>query len=211
MKPSPPSKVREMYDSSADDYAQMMDADIESTIYRELLGRLSARIDNVAGALVDTSCGSGHMLDLYHQKVDPSRQLLGVDLSERMVEIATKKLANNADIVVGDMRRLDSIATDSVSAIISFFALHHLSAVDSKTALNEWHRILRDGGQLLIASWHGEGEIDFGGEFDIKASLIRQEDLMGWVQSAGFEILACTVAPVDGIPMDAAYLEGEKK
>jgi len=211
MKPSPPSEVRAMYDSSADGYAQMMDTEIESPIYLDQLRRLSENIEGVAGALVDTSCGSGYMLDLYHRQIDSGRQLLGIDLSERMVAIATEKLADCAELVVGDMCKLDFVASGTGSAIISFFALHHLSAEDSKTALCEWHRVLRSGGRVLIASWHGQGKIDFGGSFDVTALLIKKDDLVAWVQAAGFEISKCELAPVDEMQMDAVYLEAVKK
>jgi len=211
MKPSPPSEVQAMYDSSAEVYAQMMDAEIESPVYLDHLRRLSASIEGVVGPLLDTSCGSGHMLDLYHRQIDSSRQLMGVDLSERMIEIASERLADHAELVLGDMRKLDFVASGTASAVISFFALHHLSAEDSIAALCEWHRTLRNGGQLLIASWHGEGKIDFGGSFDVTALMIKKDDLKVWVQTAGFEVSKCEIAPVDDMPMDAVYLEAIKK
>ena len=85
-----------MYEETADSYAQMMDTEIGLPVYADILGRLRDRIANIPGAVVDTACGSGHMLSMYHERYDSNRPLLGIDLSPRMVSIAGEKLGPNA-------------------------------------------------------------------------------------------------------------------
>ena len=102
MKASSVEEVRELYDETADSYATMMDAEIDLPLYRSVLGRLNTQLQGVPGVLVDTSCGSGHMLAMYHQQYDQQRALLGVDLSERMVDIAAIRLREAATVCVGD-------------------------------------------------------------------------------------------------------------
>ena len=61
-----------------------MDKEIDLPVYSDLLGRLQERIANVPGTLIDTACGSGHMMSMYHERYDQQRLLLGIDLSPRM-------------------------------------------------------------------------------------------------------------------------------
>lgn len=211
MQPSPTDEVRDMYDQTADSYAQMMDAEIGLPIYADVLGRLQRRIANIAGPLLDTACGSGHMLEMFRERFDPERPLAGVDLSARMIAIAGARLGAGAHLWVGDMRVLADIETGSCAAVLNFFALHHLAAEGAAQAFAEWHRVLAPGGQLVVATWEGSGTIDYGDESEIVALRYSRSDLTAWAQAAGFEINRCEVEPVEDFPMDAVYLEATRK
>lgn len=56
MRPSSTGEVRELYEASADSYAAMMDSEIDLPIYSDTLERLSGRLANAPGVLIDTSC-----------------------------------------------------------------------------------------------------------------------------------------------------------
>jgi ubiquinone/menaquinone biosynthesis C-methylase UbiE len=200
-----------MYEDTADSYAEMMDADIGLPVYADVLERLRDRIANTPGAVVDTACGSGHMLSLYHERYDQKHPLLGVDLSPRMVSIAEGKLGSSARVAVGDMRDLSTVGSGSSSAVLNFFALHHVDVEGARLAFREWHRILAPGGQLVVATWEGTGAIDYGNESDIVALRYTSNELATWAQEAGFSITRCVVEPVEEFPMDAVYLEGVKE
>lgn len=211
MRPSHTNEVRKMYEETADSYAQMMDTEIGLPVYTDILGRLSVRLANTPGIVVDTSCGSGHMLSMYNKRYDQDRPLLGVDISPRMVSIAEKKLGLNAQVIVGDMRDLSAIDSGSSSAVLNFFAIHHLDSEDVKLAFREWYRILGPNGQLVVAAWEGSGTIDYGDESDIIALRHNSNEMSAWAQEAGFMINRCLVEPVEDFPMDAVYLEGIKE
>ena len=125
MKTSSIAEIRELYEDSADSYSKMMDSEIELPIYADTLGRLAERIAEIPGPVIDTSCGSGHMLSRYHDCYDSGRSLLGIDLSPGMVAIASTRLGSHAEILTGDMCDLGTVETDSSSAVLSFFAIHH--------------------------------------------------------------------------------------
>ena len=210
MKPSDAEEVREMYEATADSYAKMMDSEIDLPVYADMLGRLSERIASIPGAVIDTSCGSGHMLALYRERYDRHRPLLGIDLSPRMVGIAGRRLGSKAEVVVGDMRDLAAAEAGTAAAVLSFFAVHHLEPEEVRRAFREWHRVLCPGGQLLIAAWEGTGAIDYGRASDIVALRYRSDEIVSWAQAAGFTVTRCVVDPVEEVPMDAIYLEGVK-
>jgi ubiquinone/menaquinone biosynthesis C-methylase UbiE len=199
-----------MYDSSAEHYDAMMDDEIDLPVYADLFERLALRLARVPGPLVDSSCGTGHMLARYHESYEASRELLGFDLAPRMVEIAREKLRGIAAVEVGDMRQLTGVAAGSAAAVISFFALHHLDPDGASAAFAEWHRALRPGGQLVVGTWEGVGAIDYGGTADVVALRYGREVVRGWATDAGFVADRCVVEPVDGMPMDAVYLEATR-
>ncbi len=206
MKPSADEEVREMYDKTADSYTAMMDGEIDLPIYAETLSRFSESIASVQGTLIDTSCGSGHMLSMFRDRFDKTRQIIGVDLSPRMLAIASTRLGSDAEILAGDMRDLGFAEVGSAAGAISFFAVHHLDPDGVRLALHEWHRVLTPGGQLLLAAWEGAGPIDYGEHSDIVAFRINAEELSFWAHSAGFVVSHCAVEPVEGMEMDAIYM-----
>jgi SAM-dependent methyltransferase len=210
MKVSPESKIREFYDSTADSYARMMDSEIDLPMYLDVLARLAQRIAAIGGPVVDTSCGSGHMLARYRERFDPDRLLVGLDLSPRMVALAKVELGLGADVLAGDMRDLGHLESASSAAVVSFFALHHLDAEEILPALEEWGRVLCPGGQILVATWEGTGPIDYGEEADVVALRYCESELRDWAVAAGFVVDRCAVDPVAGMPMKAVYLEGTR-
>ena len=101
LRTSSEESVRRLYDESADWYAGLMDAEIDLPVYADTLSRLAERIAALEGPVIDTSCGSGHMLARYHERHDPERALLGIDLSPRMVAISAGRMGSNATVMTG--------------------------------------------------------------------------------------------------------------
>lgn len=196
-----------MYEATADSYAEMMDKEIELPLYSNVLGRLQERIASTPGTLIDTACGSGHMLSMFHDRYDISRPLLGIDLSPRMVAIAGARLKSYGQVLLGDMRDLPTVVSGSAAAILNYFAIHHLDPEGVREAFLEWYRVLCPGGQLLIAAWEGVGTIDYGDDSDIVALRYTDAELASWAETAGYTVSRCVVEPVEDFSMDAIYLE----
>ena len=211
MKTSSLNNVRDMYDTSADSYAKMMDSEIEFPVYKDVLGRLHENIANIKGILLDTACGSGHMLAMFRSQYDASRSLVGIDISPRMVTVSKKRLGTEVSIELGDMRALPGIDSASVAAVINFFAVHHLDADGIRASMLEWNRVLVQKGRILVAAWEGSGAIDYGKESDIIAFRYKRSELTEIAESSGFTVTRCTVEPVEDFPMDAIYLECKKE
>ncbi len=189
----------------------MMDSEIDLPIYADTLERLAGRIADLSGPVIDTSCGSGHMLSRYHARYDPQRPLIGIDLSPGMIEIARSRLVTNAELITGDTRDLGTIEPHSAAAVLSFFAIHHIEPPGIAAALREWHRVLEPGGQLVIAAWEGTGPIGYGDQSDVVALRYRDKEIVAWAESTDFTVERCIVEPVEGMPMQAVYLEGTTK
>ena len=203
-------EIQGFYEDHADSYNSMMDAEIELPMYTAALGGLADRIANLDDPVLDTSCGTGHMLEKFADDQAGGRQLLGVDLSPHMVAIARRRLGAAATVEQGDMGGLIHIPDASCAAVLSFFALHHVDAEGVNRCFVEWFRILGSGGQVLVAAWEGDGPIDYGDAGDIVAMRYRADEFAEAATSAGFRIDSCLVRPVEEMEMDAAYLVGTR-
>ncbi len=196
-----------MYEANADSYSEMMDKEIELPIYKEILGRLHENIKSFQGAILDTACGSGHMLDLFRSSFDSSRTFIGMDISPSMVAISKKRIGKDCLVFVGDMRSLPDLKSATVAAVINFFVIHHLDLDGITQAMKEWSRVLVHNGRLILAAWEGSGAIDYGEESDIVASRYTRTELSNVAVQAGLHVTRCSVEPVKGFHMDAIYLE----
>ena len=210
MSLSPKEEVRRLYQDSADSYNRMMDQEIQLPMYAEVLDLLAAKFDGVAGSILDSSCGTGHMLELIGEKYDLGRQLIGVDLSTKMVELARKRLGDSATILEGDMGSLAEIEGASCACVISFFALHHVDLGGVQRCLAEWNRVLTSGGHLVLAAWEGEGIVDYGDSSNVVARRYLEAEIMHVANEKGFQIVEHSVKPVDGFDMDVVHLFATK-
>jgi ubiquinone/menaquinone biosynthesis C-methylase UbiE len=209
-KISDPGAVRDMYDAEADAYSTMMDSEIKHPLYSDTLERLQTRIANLSGTIIDAPCGSGQLLAMYHDDYDQERALLGVDLSPQMVAIAAKRLGDAAQIIVGDIRKLDTVPSDSAAAVICHFAVHHLDADGVMEALLEWHRVLRVGGQLVVGAWEGTGALDYGDTTDLVAIKHDASELERMIRDCGFSISRKVVELEEEMMMNAVYIDCAK-
>ena len=210
-KTSDVDAVRDIYDAEAESYSTMMDSDIEKPMYSDTLRRLYSRMAALSGAIIDAPCGSGHMLAMFHDIDDVDRVLKGVDLSPKMVDIASKRLGSAAEITVGDIRKLDGVPSASAAAVISHFALHHLDVDGVLEAFVEWHRVLGVGGQLVIGAWEGAGVIDYGDDSGLTAIRHGADELAAMLRELGFVISRNVVEYDEDLMMNAVYIEGSKE
>lgn len=103
------------------------------------------------GTLVDVGSGPGYLL-VEIAGAYPDLKLIGVDSSADMAELARRNaqiegLSDRIEFRTGDVQNLP-FEDESVDFVVSSLSLHHWSAPNA--ALQEIHRVLKPGGQLLI-------------------------------------------------------------
>jgi ubiquinone/menaquinone biosynthesis C-methylase UbiE len=141
------------YDRSATAYDQTAGA-----IYlRALWGLLP--FANVAPqpAILDVGCGTGINLLEMARALGPCRRLVGVDLSAGMVAVARRKAAAagvTATFMVGDAEALE-LPDATFDVVVCNSAYHWFP--DRARAIRELSRVLRPGGQLMLATLAAPG------------------------------------------------------
>lgn len=110
------------------------------------LAELGAR-----GRMLDVGTGPGHILLLVVERF-PDAEVVGLDLSPRMLEHAARRRAGSPHaariaLELGDAKGLP-FPDASFDVVFSNTILHHIP--DPRTLLAEARRVLRPGGVLLI-------------------------------------------------------------
>jgi len=118
---------------------------IRRTFVREL------RRFNPKGILVDVGCGPGYLIMRISKEI-PNLKIVGVDISEEMIQKASDNLfslglSDRVEFREGDIGKMP-FKDGTVDFIISTLSLHHWS--DPKQSLNEMFRILKPKGQFLL-------------------------------------------------------------
>lgn len=149
----------------------------------EAIGHLALRL-TPAIDIADLGAGEGLISQLLARR---ARQVWCIDNSPRMVEVGTdlaqKNGLANLAYKLGDLEQVP-LPDRSVDLAILSQALHH--APHPQEAVNEAHRILRPGGQILVLDLN-EHAFDKARELYADVWLgFRESALHGFLKKAGF-------------------------
>lgn len=108
----------------------------------------------LGATVLDVGCGTGASALPAAEKVGPQGRVIGVDLAERLLEIARRKAEEhglaNISFETGDMERL-GYPDDRFDAVISVFSIFFVP--DMARQVRELWRMVRPGGWLAITTW----------------------------------------------------------
>lgn len=100
--------------------------------------------------ILDVGCGNGKYMN-YRNDI----QMKGIDISQELVLICKQK---GFDVIKGSMTSLP-FANDSFDGILCVASYHHLETdEDRRKTLNEFYRVLNNGGLCFIEVWALEQE-----------------------------------------------------
>jgi len=118
-------------------------------------------------SVLDCGCGTGTLAVVAKRLVGPNGRVEGIDISRDQLAIARKKAeAEGLDIGFQEASVDDlPFSDDSFDAIFSTLMLHHVPEEVKRGAFREMRRVLRPGGQAVIADFgppaHAWGWIAF--------------------------------------------------
>jgi SAM-dependent methyltransferase len=130
-----------LYESLGKDHA---------TEARQLLARITTQLGHAPSSWLDVACGTGQHLAAVADEVD---EVVGVDLSEAMLDVARARLGGRVDLRVADQRDLDlgrrfEVVTSLFSSVGYAADLEELDATVAALA-----RHVAPGGVLVIEPW----------------------------------------------------------
>jgi len=204
-------RVAAYFDRHAPRYDRQM-----QTAERLLLGaHRDWAVRQVEGQVLELGVGTGLNLPRYA----PGVQVIGVDLSEPMVERARSRAADGAiaaqvDLRVGDVQRLP-LADDFVDAAVSTYTF--CSIPDPELAAREALRVVRPGGRFVLVE-HGtaRGRLVRTAQRLLDPLLVRlqaehlRRDPLPYLQRAGWQIESVERTGFAGIVYKIVARQGQQ-
>lgn len=139
--------TKEMSKIAFNQQALTYDKDIKGqharTLYPYILNMLKGRHFS---SILDLGCGTGELL-YQIQQIYHSKDLTGIDISDKMIDMANKKKINNAHFVIGDIEDLP-FKNNTFDIAICNDSFHHYPAPEK--VLDEAYRVLKDSGIIII-------------------------------------------------------------
>ncbi|WP_336205986.1 class I SAM-dependent methyltransferase [Nonomuraea sp. LPB2021202275-12-8] len=136
------------YDRIAEGYTAENETSLVNAYYErpamlELAGDVTGR------RILDAGCGSG---PLFSALRDRGAIVTGIDASAGMLELARRRLGDDADLRVADLASPLPFPDGAFDDVIASLVLHYLE--DWGPTLAELRRVLRPGGRLLVSVDH---------------------------------------------------------
>jgi len=124
-------------------------------------------------SILDVGCGPG-TIAISLVRGDPGYKVTGIDLSEKMIELAEKNrsasgLGENPSFIKMSAEKMD-IPDNSADLIMSTMAFHLMKSPEK--VLTEIYRVLKDGGEAWI--YDGYGSATLG---DVRAATDRWQGI----------------------------------
>jgi ubiquinone/menaquinone biosynthesis C-methylase UbiE len=102
------------------------------------------------GSILDVGCGTGTHLAMYQKY---GCKLYGIDTSSSMLEIASNRLGEGADLRQADASDLP-YETDSFDLALCMLALHEMDDRVRSEVLAEMKRVVKRDGRILLIDFH---------------------------------------------------------
>ena len=174
-------------------------------------GNPTAIADLKTGEVVlDLGSGAGVDVFLAADKVGPTGGVIGVDMTEEMVDKA-KNIArvhgyHNVEFRLGEIEKLP-VEDESVDVIISNCVIN--LSPDKRKVFQEAYRVLKSGGRLIISDIVSEGTLADEIKTDTNAwvccigGALEHQEYLREIKKAGFE-------DVQVLSSKEFYIEGEE-
>lgn len=130
------------YNKQAEFYDERGDGKFVAPMYSEIINRI---LIEKPKKLLDVGCGTGNVL--MKLRTNEEVQLYGLDISEKMIETAKKRLGNKAELKVGDSENMEW-EDNFFDVIVCNASFHHYP--NPEKVLLEMKRMLKNTGTLII-------------------------------------------------------------
>ncbi len=132
-------------------------------------------INRLGGRVLDVGVGTGLELPMFDSNV----RLVGIDLSDPMLEIARNRVARQNLANVEDLRVMDAMNLEfedgAFDAVVAPYVV--TTVPDPRRTLEEMARVVRPGGEIVIVNHIGA---DSGPIAAIEALMERRAEKLGW-------------------------------
>jgi len=167
--------------------------------------------------------GSGGGLDVFlaSKRVGPEGKVIGLDMTEQMVEKARKNAIkgnyNNVEFKLGEIENIP-VKDNSIDLVMSNCVINLVP--DKEKAYREIYRILKPGGRFVISDLVTEKELDESTRNNPEklvacvGGALTEKGYIGAIKKSGFKnvnILKKSSMIVSGIKVLSETIKGEKR
>ncbi len=152
----------------------------------DIKSELSQRMPDCEVAL-DLGCGTGDLLGVLLGK---AREVIGVDSSQNMLEIARRRYAREQErlsLRIGAIEHLPLRDSEADFVLLSM-VLHHLS--DPGEGLREIHRVLDRNGIFYLIDFEKHSQETMRLHYGDRWLGFEEQEMELWVEKTGFQIEA---------------------
>lgn len=190
------SRTRKSYDTVAERYAAEIGDELAcKPIDRALLDCLVELCARINGPIADVGCGPGHLTAYLAGR---GADVLGVDLSEKMIEVASRRNPT-LRFQVGSMTALP-VPDAAWAGAVCAYSIIHVPADRRPTAYAELARAIVPGGWLLTSFHVSDLERRtgdtahfaewWGFDVDLDFHYLDPDEVANGLVNAGFEVRA---------------------
>ncbi|SNR75116.1 Methyltransferase domain-containing protein [Maribacter sedimenticola] len=142
-------KIKKAYNELAESYNRLIEHKPHNAYYdRPNTLNLLKEVKNKS--VLDAACGPGKYAEILLSK---NAQVTGFDFSSEMIKFAKQRNKNQGTFFVHDLcEPLTMIEDKSFDFVLCALALHYLE--DWDLTIKEFHRVLKNNGQLIISIEH---------------------------------------------------------
>ena len=144
------TQIEEMFDAIAPDYDRMnhiMSFSIDRRWRRKAVQAIADSREPLR--ILDVAAGTGDFAIAIAKKVHPESEIIGIDLSEKMLEVGRTKVPGNVHLQQGDVEALP-FPDDHFDRLSVAFGIRNFEHLEQ--GLAEMHRVLRPGGKMVRAT-----------------------------------------------------------
>src|SRR5918996_2612892 len=145
-------------------------------------------------SVVDLGSGAGIDVFLSANKVSNAGKVIGIDMTDEMLERARRNAKeggySNVDFRKGDIEETIPVDENSVDVVISNCVIN--LTTDKVKAFKEIHRILRNGGRMVVSDLVSDGKIPPKESIDLEKwvscieGTLTKDDYIASTRKAGF-------------------------
>lgn len=101
-------------------------------------------------SVLDVGCGTGTLLASYQKS---GCRIFGIDASPAMMNVARKKLGDDAELCLGDATCMQ-FESDNFNLVTTMLVLHEMATEMRDLVIDEIRRVLRKDGRIVLTDYY---------------------------------------------------------
>lgn len=158
--------------------------------------------------VLDVACGSGLVTFRAAAMVGTNGSVLGTDISEKMVDIARKRIPDSHQMQVQFSRAdAEDLSLDEGTFDVAICSLGLMYVPDPRNALAQMHRVLKSRGRATLAVWGQRSRCGWAEIFPIVDARVQSDVCPMFFQLGGSDVLKNLCQEVGFTKVDAERLD----